>query len=96
MTNNVLNTLGLCKRAGKIVTGFDAVVADIRNAAGILVAADVSDKTKKEIAFHCNKHNRKLVEINHTMQEIQGILGKKTGIISVLDRGLFNSINSQN
>ncbi|MCL2633829.1 MAG: DUF448 domain-containing protein [Oscillospiraceae bacterium] len=32
---NILNTIGLCKRAGKLITGYDAVVADIKKAAGV-------------------------------------------------------------
>jgi ribosomal protein L7Ae-like RNA K-turn-binding protein len=92
MNKNLLNTLGLCKRAGKIVTGFDAVVADIRNAAGVLITRDLSDKSKKEIAFHCAKHRRQLVETDYTMEDIQSILGKKTGIIAVLDKGFFASL----
>jgi len=91
--DNILNTLGLCKRAGKLIVGFDAVVADIDKAAGILVAADLSAKSKKEITFHCTKHSKKLVEINHTMNEIEAVLNKKTGIIAVLDNGLFTSLN---
>ena len=89
---NIGSTLGLCKKAGKIVTGFDAVIADIRNAAGVLITSDLSDKTKKEVTFHCTKHNRKLVEIDHTMEDIQSVLGRKTGIIAVLDSGLFASL----
>lgn len=90
MNNNTLNTLGLCKRAGKIITGFDAVVADISKAAGIIITSDLSEKTKKEITYHCTKHNKTLKEINHTMMEIENIFGKKTGIIAVLDEGLFS------
>jgi predicted RNA-binding protein YlxR (DUF448 family) len=89
---NILNTLGLCKRAGKMITGFDAVVADIAKAAGVLITMDLSEKSKKEITFHCQKHGKKVVEINHTMLEIESVLNKKTGIIAILDGGLFKSL----
>jgi ribosomal protein L7Ae-like RNA K-turn-binding protein len=89
---NILTTLGLCKRAGKLVTGFDSVVSELRKSAGVLIASDLSDKSKKEIAFHCEKAGKKLVEIEHTMDEIAGVLNKKTGIIAVMDSGLFKSI----
>ncbi|MCL2035845.1 MAG: 50S ribosomal protein L7 [Oscillospiraceae bacterium] len=90
---NTLNTLGLCKRAGKIVTGFDAVVSDIAKAAGILIASDLSEKSKKEIAYHCNKNNKTLVETDCTMSQIEGVLNKRTGIIAILDGGLFKSLS---
>ncbi|MCL1903482.1 MAG: 50S ribosomal protein L7 [Oscillospiraceae bacterium] len=91
--NKKLSTLGLCKRAGKIITGFDAVVADINKASGIIITTDLSEKTKKEIKFHCDKHNKRLVEINNTMSDIESVLGKKTGIIAILDEGLFLSLH---
>ena len=90
---NFLNTIGLCKRAGKLITGFDAVVADISKCAGVLIACDLSEKTKKEVVFHCDKNKKPFVEIEVTMSEIEQILGKKTGIMAILDEGLFKTIN---
>jgi len=90
--DNKLNTLGLCKRAGKLVTGFDSVVAEIRKCSGVLITRDLSEKSKKEITYHCEKHRRKLVEIDYTMEDIQSILNRKTGIIAILDKGFFESL----
>jgi ribosomal protein L7Ae-like RNA K-turn-binding protein len=67
---SMLDTLGLCRRAGKLIIGFDAVIADITKSAGILITSDLSEKSKKEITFHCEKHNKRLIEIPHTMAEI--------------------------
>jgi hypothetical protein len=89
---NILNTLGLCRRAGKLTAGFDAAVEDLPKSAGVLITSDLSEKTKKEITFHCNKHGKKLVEINLTMSDIESVLNKKTGIISISDEGLFKSL----
>lgn len=92
--NKILSTIGLCKRAGKLITGFDAVTADLDKAAGVIITSDLSEKTKKEIAYHCGKHNTKLTEINNTlditMTDIEGILGRKTGIMAITDGGLFS------
>jgi len=92
---NRLNTLGLCKRAGRLVAGKDAAiaaVADTRKWAGVLLTKDLSDKSKKEMAFQCDKHKRRLSEIDYTMEEVQSILGRKTGIIAVLDKGFFTAL----
>jgi ribosomal protein L7Ae-like RNA K-turn-binding protein len=91
-SDNVLSTIGLCKRAGKIITGFDAVVSDINKAAGVIITADLSDKTKKEVVYHCGKNGKKLIETRYTMEEIANLLGKKTGVIAILDKGLFKSL----
>ncbi|MDR0222122.1 MAG: 50S ribosomal protein L7 [Oscillospiraceae bacterium] len=90
--SNTLNTLGLCKKAGKLIAGFDAVIAGIGKAAGIIVASDLSEKSKKEVAFHCKKHGKPFCTIKETMDETEKILGKRTGIIAVTDDGLFNKI----
>jgi ribosomal protein L30E len=103
--NNILGNLGLCKRAGKIITGFDAVLAALQGAdgkfgkkakktsktkvAGIVLARDLSEKTKKEICFQGAKYGAEIVEIDCTLSEIESVLNKKTGIIAILDRGLF-------
>jgi len=79
-----------------MITGFDAVVADIHKTAGIIVTADLSEKTKKEMIFHCAKHKKPITEINFTMSEIENVLGKKTGIIAILDEGLFSSLTITN
>lgn len=95
--NNKLNTLGLCKRAGKLITGFDPVVEELAKAkskaAGIMLASDISAKTRKEILFQAEKYNVKTAELNATMDEVGSVIGKRTGIIAILDDGLFGSLS---
>ncbi|MDR0197795.1 MAG: ribosomal L7Ae/L30e/S12e/Gadd45 family protein [Oscillospiraceae bacterium] len=90
--NNTLNTLGLCKKAGKLIAGFDTVAANGGKISGVIIARDLSEKSKKEIAYHCGKHGKPLHEINETMSQIGGVLGKRTGIIAILDDGLYNAL----
>jgi len=94
-----LDTLGLCRKSGKIVFGFDAVVGEMAKAggkvAGVIITADLSDKTKKEVEYHCNKHGKPIYEIDADMARIEGVLGKKTGVMAILDTGLFNALNKQ-
>jgi ribosomal protein L30E len=99
---NMLNTLGLCKKAGKLIAGFDAVIAEmarsannVSNVSGIVTASDLSEKSRKEIKFHCGKHGKPVIEINATMNEIESVLGKKTGIIAILDDGLWGALCAQ-
>lgn len=95
-----INTLGLCKKCGKLVTGFDAVIDEIKNPkskiAGVLIAADISAKTEKELRFSIENTGKKLniVKIAADMASLQKVLGKKTGIIAVLDYGFFKSMTA--
>ncbi len=98
--NNILGTLGLCRRAGKVIFGFDAVIDEVKSpkgkACGVIMAEDLSEKTKKEVLFYCGKYNVTAKTVNVTLEEISGVMGKRTGVIAILDKGLFNSITKPN
>ncbi len=54
--DRLLSTLGLCRKAGKLLIGFDAVAEQAR-AGGlplIALAGDISAKTAKEMAYLAN------------------------------------------
>lgn len=61
-------------------------------AAGVIVADDLSEKSRKEVKFICEKYGVPVCEPKVTMAQIKQIMGKQTGIIAVLDEGLFKSI----
>lgn len=94
-----LGTIGLCRRAGKLIFGFDAVKDEVSavksKASGVVIADDLSEKTKKEVNFICSKHNIPVCAPGITMDEIKSVIGKYTGILGILDEGLFGSINKQ-
>lgn len=94
--NNILGTLGLCRRAGKLVSGFDAVADEVKNPKskvyGVILASDISEKTEKEVRFICGKFKVPVETVNATLDEIGGVMGKRTGVIAILDKGLFKSV----
>ncbi|MBO6231630.1 MAG: ribosomal L7Ae/L30e/S12e/Gadd45 family protein [Ruminiclostridium sp.] len=94
--NNRLSTLGLCRRAGKLIMGFDAVAEEVRSPGtkvkGVLLASDLSEKTKKEVRFECGRAEITVTEIPETLDELKEITGKRAGVIAVLDEGLYGSI----
>jgi len=97
--NNKLDTLGLCRKSGKIIFGFDAVVGEMAKAgnkvAGVIITSDLSGKTKKEVEYYCNKHGKPIHAIEADMAQTEGVLGKKTGVMAILDEGLYNVLNKQ-
>ncbi|MBR5091756.1 MAG: ribosomal L7Ae/L30e/S12e/Gadd45 family protein [Ruminiclostridium sp.] len=94
--NNRLSTLGLCRRAGKLIYGFDAVIAEVKapgsKVSGVLIAADLSEKTKKEVRYECGRADKPVTEIPETLDELKDVTGKRTGVIAVLDDGLYGSL----
>ena len=73
--NRVVSFLGLCMRAGRIVSGQEACVDLIRQgeAALVLMDASASDNTRKRLTDACRSHNVALYEVS------AGTLGQSIG-----------------
>lgn len=93
-----LSTLGLMRKVGCLVLGFDAVAREIKAPAskiqGVLISSDLSDKTKKELEYVRDRHRYglEIVSLEAEMSEIEGVIGKKTGIIAVMDLGFWKMV----
>lgn len=90
----MLSTITLCRRADKLVIGFDAAVAGIASSGfgGIVLAADVSAKTEKEIRFHAEKHGKEVLKASFNMDEVRDAIGKRAAVFLITDEGLFGSV----
>ncbi len=74
--------------------GFDAVLGEIGSPrfGGVVLAADVSAKTEKEVRFHAQRHGKEVLKAAFTMDEAEDAIGKRVGVFLVNDEGLFGSI----
>lgn len=93
-TGKMLSAVGLCKKAGKLIIGFDAVAAAISRGEVCLMAlsADLSPKSAKEIIRLAERRGVKYIKTELNMQDIGRILGKKAGILAVTDQGLAKAV----
>lgn len=93
-----LSTLGLMRKIGCLALGFDAAAREIKDPRskiqGILVASDLSEKTKKELEYLRDRYKSELktVQLDAAMDEIEGVLNKRTGIIAVMDSGFWKMV----
>lgn len=89
MNDGFLSALGLCKRADRLVFGFETVKnAVLRGEAEIIFSAtDLSAKTQKELAFLCETYEIEHIDTKYDMHTLGGGIGKVTGIIAVTDIG---------
>lgn len=89
MNDAFLSTLGLCKRAGRLVFGFETVKnAVLKGEAEVVFSAtDLSQKTLKELVFLCETYELEHICTNYDMRTLGGAIGKLTGIIAVTDEG---------
>ena len=92
----IAGLLGMARRAGRLTTGFDAVAALTAGgtAAVVLVAADLSEKTEKELRFAARNHPSPLLRLSLTKEELGRALGlkKPVGVLALEDRGFAASL----
>lgn len=93
MTSNKMGLITMCRKAGKLQMGMDMVKDSCRdkNAKGVFVATDFSEKSLKEIKYVCYNENVPLYNLNLTMDEIWLDLGKRVGVMAISDSGFYKS-----
>lgn len=88
MTDKVLTLLGFAAKAGKLSYGFDAVKTALsqKKSKLVLIANDISPKSRKEILFFGDKFKVKSVVLDgYNIETVSHAVGKQCGIISVND-----------
>ena len=94
LINKVYGLLGLCSKAGKIVSGMDAVKNEFnRNKLKMLIVAeDASEKTKETIKFEADK-KKVPVLVMGTIQKNSLAIGKENrAIIGIKDKNIAEGI----
>ncbi len=98
MSNNTqaLNLLGMARRAGKLQQGTERCEAAIKSgkAALAFTCADMSAKSKKEIAFLCEKHSVAVIHTDITTTELSNAIGAKAGVAAVCDQGFAKRLRT--
>lgn len=96
MDNKLTGLLGICRRAGHLTVGFDAVINLIRahKAKVVLTAADLSEKTIKELRFHMNEHAVPTFTLDGDKTALATALGlqKPVGVVATDDSGFAAAI----
>ncbi len=93
MNSKTLTLLGFASKAGKLAYGMDATTHSIKTkkAQLIVVANDVSAKSLKEITFFADGRIP-VITLESDKETLSHAVGKKCGIISILDKGFKDSI----
>lgn len=88
--NKIISMLSLCKKAGKLVCGFDAVCEELKKKQWntVFITNDLSEKSEKEITRVCKENFFMIVKIPVTMADLSIITRKKVGILCVTNQSL--------
>lgn len=92
--DKLLANLGLCRRAGKLICGFDAAVEAMENGEGylLLTASDISPKTEKEIIYKAKSANFCVCKLPYTIEDMKLLSKKRVGIFAITDENLAKLI----
>ncbi|MBO5252812.1 MAG: ribosomal L7Ae/L30e/S12e/Gadd45 family protein [Clostridia bacterium] len=95
--NRALSNMGLARRAGKLNWGYDTAVEAMKNGdvCLALTAADLSEKTKKNIRFEADRYSVPYLDTAFSMEEISAAIGKKTGIVVICDAGFAKKLKQE-
>jgi len=91
--DKLLSTMGLAKKAGLLVYGFETVKNAVRErkARLVLIASDVSPKTRENVEFMCGGKIPHIA-LSRTMEQLSMAVGKPTGVVALIDEGFVKLI----
>ncbi|MBB3109435.1 ribosomal protein L7Ae-like RNA K-turn-binding protein [Paenibacillus phyllosphaerae] len=92
--NKALSMLGMAMRAGKLVTGDETVLKNIRQGKAklVIVAGDASENTKKKYRDKCASYGVKHIEALDRLSLGHAIGKAERVLIAVTDAGFSSSI----
>ncbi len=94
MTEKIYALLGFARKAGKLAIGTEAVFESVakKRSKLVLIAADISQKSAKEVRYICDKNNTRAVTLEIKIDDVTAAIGRRAGILSVEDDGFANAI----
>jgi len=94
--DRILRLLGLCRRAGKLLSGQDTVITAVRSekAALALLSSDASERTQKQLRDKCAFYGVPLLHLTVDGDSLGKATGKSGTLssLAVTDRGFASAI----
>ena len=92
--DRLLSFLGLCKRAGYLISGDDTVTKAARDGKALLIltAADLSANSAGDLSFAAERYGVRLIQLKCSKDELSFALGKHCGIVGVTDKGFADKL----
>ena len=92
--DRLLGFLGICKRAGALISGADTVTKAVKEDKALLVlfASDISENSLKHALRAAQEKSIPARALHRTKDELSFALGKHCGIICTTDKGFAEKI----
>ena len=90
----ILGFLGLCRKAGKLILGFDMTVEAMQKgtADSVLLSGDCSERTARNIKRIAQETGTEVLILPLTIDEIGFAVAKRAGVLAVCDSGFSKKI----
>lgn len=87
--DRLLSFLGICKRAGRLVSGADTVTKTVNEGKAklVLYASDVSENSLKQVLRAAEQNSVAAKRLSYPKDELSFALGRHCGIICTTDDG---------
>ena len=94
--DRLLSFLGLCKRAGYLISGAETVTKAINDDKALLMlyASDASANSLKNVLKTAKVNDVPALMLDRSKEELSFALGKHCGIVGITDRGFADKIQS--
>ncbi len=92
-THKLIGLLGMCRRAGRLTVGFDAVAALCRQPEVLLmITADASPRTVRQLTFHAE--DKRVYALPITRDEAAHAVGssKPVAVLATTDNGFIKAL----
>lgn len=93
--NKTLSYLGLCRRAGKLAAGHDAVFDALRTGKARLCAVTADASPRHLASLRAVAPQMTVLQLPYTSTELEAAVGRKICILAVNDEGLAEAIKKQ-
>jgi len=91
-----LTTLGLARRAGKLVYGFESSVENAFAIRLLFIANDCSDRTKQSVNNIFEEFDTEIIYLNYSKNELAYAIGTKpVGIVGIVDSGFAKLLKTK-
>ncbi|MDD3429732.1 MAG: ribosomal L7Ae/L30e/S12e/Gadd45 family protein [Oscillospiraceae bacterium] len=97
MNNKLLGALSMCRRAGGLVMGFDAVKESVQKGKAylVLVASDLSPNTLKRVGYFCEDFEMEYHTMPVSIDDLLAITPKAVGVFAITDGQLAKLVSSK-
>lgn len=94
MINRVYGLLGISSKAGKLISGTDIILEQMaKNRVNlVIIAEDASDKTIKNMKYHCKKSNVEVIIYGNISENSKSIGKHNRAVIGIIDKNLADNI----